>query len=306
MKLAIPLACGRTIACACFLIAMLFAVASAARAQALPSGRANRGIKLYETFAGSSSSSGSVFNMTNTLGYDFTGHLGVDISLPIYFVRPPGNSGFAGSAAGVGNPSMDAHLTLELPLVDYSPTATVTFPTASITKGYSTGSVTYDLDNRFEHDFSRVTPFFDVDVGNSLNNGSSAARRRQIQQPYITLGKVANFMIGSDVHLADRWTVSADVYDVVPWGPQTVLSRIVPPGMVGNGGKHNRSFEIFQQQDGGAELVSDDGADASVAFSPTHSIDLTLAFDRSFHYALNTISFSVGFNISQILSRKHD
>jgi hypothetical protein len=305
MKLTSPLAGGRTIACACFLLAMLFAGASAARAQALPSGRANRGMKLYETFAGSSSSSGSVFNITNTLGYDFTGHIGVDVSLPIYFVRPPANNGFAGSAAGIGNPSIDARLSLELPLLDYSPTATVSFPTGSITKGYNTGSVTYDLDNRFEHDFSRLTPFFDVDVGNSLNNGSSATRH-QIQRPYMTLGKAANFMAGFDVHPADRWTVSADGYEAVPWGPQTVFSRIVLPGTVGKGGQHNRSFEIFQQQDGGAELVSDDGADASVAFSPTHSIDLTLAFDRSFHYALNTISFSVGFNNSQILSRKHD
>ncbi len=198
MKLTSPLAGGRTIACAWFLLAMLFAGISAARAQALPSGRANRGMKLYETFAGSSSSSGSVFNITNTLGYDFTGHIGVDVSLPIYFVRPPANNGFAGSAAGIGNPSIDARLALELPLVDYSPTATVSFPTGSITKGYNTGSVTYDLDNRFEHDFSRLTPFFDVDVGNSLNNGSRATRR-QIQRPYITLGKVANFMAGFDV-----------------------------------------------------------------------------------------------------------
>jgi hypothetical protein len=285
---------------------MLFAGASAARAQALPSGRANRGIKLYETFAGSSSSSGSVFNLTNTLGYDFTGQMGVDISVPIYYVRPPANNGFAGSAAGLGNLSMDGHLALELLFVDYSPTATVSFPTGSTAKGYSTGSVTYDLDNRFEHDFSRVTPFFDVDVGNSLNNGSSPTRRRQIQRPFITLGKVANFMVGSDVHLTDRWTVSADAYKVVPWGPQTVFSRIVLPGSVGKGGAHNRGFEVAQKQVGGANLVSDDGADASVAFSPTHSIDLTLAFDRSFHYALNTISFSVGFNISQILSGKHD
>jgi hypothetical protein len=215
-------------------------------------------MKLYETFAGSSSPSGSVFNMTNTLGYDFTGHMGVDVIVPIYFVRPPGNSGFAGSAAGIGNPSMDARLALELRLVDYSATATVTFPTASITKGYSTGSFTYYLDNRFEHDFSRLTPFFDVDVGNSLNSGNRTAGRRQIQRPYITLGKVANFMIGSDVHLTDRWSVSADVYKVVPWGQQIVFSRIVLPGTVGNGGKHNRSFEIFQQQVGGADLVSDD------------------------------------------------
>lgn len=305
MRLTIPSERGRRLTCTCFLIAMLFAGASAARGQAIPSGRANRGINVYETFAGSSSSSGSVFDMTNTVGYDFSRQFGMDITVPVYFVRPPSNNGFAGSAAGLGNLSMDARLALELPLVSYSSTATLTFPTGSTTKGFSTGSVTYDFDNRFEHDFSRITPFFDGDVGNSSTNGNNRSRRG-VQRPYMTLGKVAELMVGTDVHLTDRVTLSADAYDVWPWGPQTVFSRIVLPGTVGQGGKRNRTFEIVQRQIGGAKLVTDDGADVSVAFSPTHSIDLTLAFDRSFHYALNTISFSVGFNISQILSRGRD
>ena len=293
-------------ACASLLIVVLGGGASVTRAQALPAGRANRGMSLYETFEGSSSSSGSVFSLSNTVGYDFTRQLGMDLTLPIYIVLPPTQkNGFAASATGLGNFSMDGRLSLELPLVDYSPTATITFPTGSTTKGFSTGAVTYDFDNRFEHEWGLITPFFDVDVGNSLNNGSSSFRR-VIQRPYLTLGKIANFMVGSEVHVTDCWTVSADAYKVVPWGPQTVFSRIVRPGTIGKGGKHNRSFEIVQRQVGGARLVSDDGFDASVAFSPNHSIDLTLAFDRSVHYALNTVSFSVGFNISQILSSRRD
>jgi hypothetical protein len=286
-------------------MAMQFAGASAARAQALPSGRANRGIKVYEAFQGSYSSSGSVFDMSNTVGYDFSRQFGMDVTMPVYFVVPPSNNGFAGTAAGLGNLAIDSRLALELPLVDYSPTATVAFPTGSTTKGFSTGSVTYDLDNRFEHDFGLVTPFFDVDVGNSLNNGATTYHR-QVQRPYITLGKVANFMVGFDVHPINRWTVSADAYETQPWGPQTVFSRIVLPGTVGKGGNHNRTYEIAQKQVGGAYLVTDDGFDASVGFSPTHSVDLTVGFDRRFHYDLNTISFSIGFNISQILSGKHD
>jgi hypothetical protein len=263
-------------------------------------------MNLYETFSGSSSSSGSVFNMSNTLGYDFTRQLGMDLTVPIYFVLPPTQkNGFAASATGLGNLSIDGRLSLETPVVDYLPTITIAFPTGSTTKGFSTGTVTYDFDNRFEHEWGLITPFFDVDVGNSLNNGSSPTRR-QIQRPYLTLGKVANFMVGSEIQLTDRWTVSADVYKVMPWGPQTLFSRIVRPGTIGKGGKHNRTFEIVQRQVGGAMLISDDGFDASVAFSPITSIDLTLAFDRSVHYALNTLSFSVGFNISQILSRGRD
>ena len=271
----------------------------------MPSGRANQGMSLYESFQGSSSSSGSVFSMSNTVGYDFTRQFGMDLTLPIYFILPPSQkNGFAASTTGLGNFSMDGRLSLELPLVNYSPTATITFPTGSTTKGFSTGTVTYDFDNRFDHELGLLTPFFDVDVGNSLNSGSSTYGR--VQRPYLTLGKVANFMVGSEVHLTDRWTVSVDAYKAVPWGPQTMFSRLVRPGTVGKGGKHNRTFETVQRQVGGANLVSDDGFDASVAFSPNHFIDLTLALDRSVHYNLNTISFSVGFNISQLTSRGRD
>jgi uncharacterized protein YqfA (UPF0365 family) len=187
-------------------------------------------------------------------------------------------------------------------LVDYSPTGTIAFPTGSTTSGFSTGSTTYDLDNHFDRDIGLLTPFFDVDVGNSLNNGSSPTHR-VIQRPYLTLGKVAEFMVGPEVHLTDRLTLSADLYKVVPWGPQTVFSRVVS-STSSKGGSHHRTYEIIQKQVGGAKLVDDDGFDASVAFSPTRFMDLTLAFDHSMHYDLNTLSFSIGFNMSQIFSRK--
>jgi hypothetical protein len=244
--------------------------------------------------------------MNNSVGYDFSPQLGMDLSVPVYFVLPPSQkNGFAASTTGLGNLSMDGRMSFELPLVNCQPTVTIAFPTGSTTRGFSTGTVTYDFDNRFEHDWGLFAPFFDVDVGNSLNGGSSPFRRK-IQRPFLTLGKVANFMAGPEIHITDRWSVSADAYKVVPWGPQTVFSRIVRPGTTGKGGKHNRTYEIVQRQVGGARLVSDDGFDASVAFSPTPSIDLTLAFDRSVHYALNTLSFSVGFNISQMLSGRRD
>jgi hypothetical protein len=195
-------------------------------------------MKLYETFQGSTSSSGSVFSMSNTLGYDFTRQVGADLSVPVYFVLPPANNGFAGYATGLGNIAIDGRLSLELPLVDYSPTATITFPTGSTTKGFSTGSVTYDFDNLLEHDFGLLTPFFDVDVGNSLTNGSSRSRRG-IQRPYITLGKVAEFMAGPEVHLTDRLTVSADAYYVMPWG----AANLVQPDCAARNGWEGREAQ---------------------------------------------------------------
>ena len=275
-------------------------------AQALPAGRTSPGIGLYSTFEGSSSISGTVFDMSNTVSYNFTKHLGVDLTVPVYFVLPPLTpvKGIASSTTGLGNVALDAHLTIPLLFVDYSPTGTIAFPTGSTTKGFSTGAVTYDLDNRFEHDFGIVSPFIEVDIGNSVNNMSSP-RRRVIRRPFLTFGNMAQFTAGPEIQILGRLTVSADAYKVVPWGPQTVFSRIVKPGKTGVGGTHHRVYEISQITGGGANLVEDDGFDASIAFSPTRYLDLTVAANHSIFYSLDTISLSVGLNVSQILARSH-
>jgi hypothetical protein len=262
------------------------------------------GINLTESFDGSSSPSGTVLNLNSTASYDFTKLLGTDVTVPVYFIQPPTKpAGFAGATTGLGNISVDGRMSLDLLLVNYSPTGTIAFPTGSTTKGFSTGSITYDLDNHFDRDWGLLTPFFDVDVGNTLSNGSTATARA-IQRPYLTLGNVANFMVGSQLHLTGLITLSADVYRIEPWGPQTVFSRILRPGATGKGGTHSRAYEIVQKQVGGANLVDDDGYDASVEFSPNKIVDLTVAFDRSIRYDLNTVSFSVAFNITQMLSRR--
>jgi hypothetical protein len=306
MKRAFPAANLRGAAGIGILIILLGLGVPAIQAQAWPSGKVRQGMTVYSTLAGSYSSSGSVFQMSNDVGYNFTPHLGMDAVVPIYFILPPAQkSAFATATTGIGNFAMDGRMSLSLFVVDYQPTATIAFPTGSITKGFSTGSVTYDLDNHFERDFGFVTPFLDADVGNSLNNGSRPGHNK-IQRPYLTLGKVANFMAGPQFQITDRLTLSGDVYQVVPWGPQTLFSRIVRPGSEGKGGQHNRVLEIAQKTVGGAKLISDDGYDASVEFSPNKFVDLTLAFDRSIRYALNTVTFIAGFNLSEMFSHRRE
>jgi hypothetical protein len=283
-------------------IALVAFGAVRARAQAGFAGKANQGLNAYTTFEGSSSSSGSIFDMNNMVGYDFNRVVGFDVGAPFYFVAPPAQPGVASTATGVGNFYLDGHMALEFGVVDYFPTATVTFPTGNTSKGLSTGSITYDLDNRVQHDFGAWAPFFDVDVGNSEEN-SSNPEVRGIPRPFITLGKVAQFRAGPEVRITERITLSADYYRVVPWGPQTVISRVVRPGKTGKGGKRAPPYEVEQITVGGPDLVSDHGFDASASFSPKRFMNLSLAFSHSTHYALNTMSFSVGFNLTQMLSR---
>src|SRR2546428_10102038 len=86
---------------------------------------------------------------------------------------------------GVGDFNLDGRMTLESRVVEYLPTITVTFPTGNTSKGLSTGSVSYDLDSRFQHDFGIWTPFFGMDVGNSLDNTNNPDVRA-VRRPFLT------------------------------------------------------------------------------------------------------------------------
>lgn len=283
------------------LMAFLLSPARAG-AQAEFAGKANRGLKVYTTFEGSNSSAGNIFDVNNMLGYDFSPALGFDLGAPYYFVVPPAQRGVASTATGMGNFYLDGRATLESRVADYLPTATVTFPTGDTSKGLSTGSVTYDLDNRFEHEIGPWTPFFDVDVGNSLDN-SGNRRFRRAHRPFTTLGKVAQFKAGPELQITERITLSADYYRVVPWGPQTVISAVVLPGKKGKTKNPKRVFQVVQTTKGGAALVKDDGLDASASVRANHFLDITVGFNRSDSYSLNTVSFSMEFNLTKMLSR---
>lgn len=282
------------------LLAFLLSPARAG-AQAEFAGKANRGLNVYTTFEGSNSSAGTIFDINNMLGYDLSPALGFDLGAPYNFVAPPAQRSVASTATGMGNFYLDGRATLESRVADYLPTATVTFPTGDTSKGLSTGSVTYDLDNRFENDIGPWTPFFDVDVRNSLDN-SGNRRFRRARRPFTTLGKVAEFKAGPEVQLTERITLSADYHRVVPWGPQTVISTVVLPGKKGKTKNPKRVFQVVQTTKGERRWSK------MVAWMrPLQSVpiflDIMVGLNRSDRYGLNTISFSMEFNLTKMLSR---
>ncbi len=301
----------RQLGCLALLLLLLLLPLQSIHAQALPSGRAGSGITLYEAFDGSSGASGSLLRMSNDVGFEFRRLVGFDLVLPIYFAVPPVQQpGFSPAKPSLGSLSVGAHISLPLPLIEYTPALTIAFPTGSVSKGLSTGAVTYDLDNHFQHGFALLplAAFLDADVGNSQNNGNGPFHSC-VQMPFLTFGKMAEFKAGAEFHPLDDLTATADGYDIVPWGPQTMYSRILRPGSVGTGGAHNRAFELAPITDGGPGLTRDDGYEVSVGYNPRHFLhlrflDLTAGYSHSVYYDLNTVSLGVGINVSQLLSRR--
>jgi hypothetical protein len=82
-------------------------------------------------------------------------------------------------------------------------------------------------------------------------------------------------------------------------GQQTVFSRVPSNGQV----QHGRFFNENQQTKGSADIAQDDGFSTWLDATPGRGVNLELAFTRSMHYDLNSVSFTIGFNLKQLYGR---
>ena len=291
-------------------LVLFFACAARLAAQASPAGRApggtedapEKGLTMRVAFEGSSSSEGQVLDLNTSTGYIFNRYFNVAVGMPIYFISastvPPtsGQAPRSSSAGNMGDFYGSLNLSLDNPVAAYGSSLTFTVPTGDTTKGRSTGHMTYDWDNRFEHEFfERLSPYVDAGLANSLSNS------RFYRRPYLTYGKLAHFEVGSDLQIVKWLSFTASAYDVLPWGQQQVFSRFVWRGSVGSGPpRHRRVFENNAQTVGTSDLTRDNGYSAGATLSPSPLVDLSFGFTRSVPMHLNTLSFGIGFNVSRL------
>ncbi len=270
------------------LVAMVSANAPAQSAPK-PAAEVPTGFTAYAEFGGTANGDGQIYQLTTTLGYDFTSHLGVDAGVPVYFVRPSSSTG-AVSTNGLGNPFVDVHARYALPIVNFGTVLTGFVPVGDSNKGLSTGRGTFDWTNHFDHSFSKLTPFVNVGIANTIVNTSLFVR------PYTTLGFNTHFEGGATYDMWRFLRVGASAYDIVPTGRQTIFSQVAH----GAAGQHGRIFESAQQTTGSADIAKDDGFSAWIGANPWRGVNLLLGFTRSMHYELNSVSFGVGFNLKQM------
>ncbi len=63
------------------------------------------------------------------------------------------------------------------------------------------------------------------------------------------------------------------------------------------------NFQTSQQTTGTAEIARDNGFSTWVDISPNPYVDAELGYTRSIHYDLNSVSFSLGFNVGRLVRR---
>ena len=281
---------------------MLCAFSAHVAAQSEDSVEQEKGMVFYEKFQGSSNTLGQVMKMDSTVGYNFNKYFGIDAGVPFYFVRSSSTSATTGSTSnnGIGNAYVDLRLTVNNPTVNFVSTLTGAAPTGDTATGFSTGRATFDWNNYFDHPFSRITPFVNVGVANSISDTHFFIR------PFTSLGLVSHFEGGGNLRLSQYFSVGAAAYDILPSGQQKIYSKLIKRQAVENpisGRSHKGVFESNHVTIGNADIARDNGYSAWFDITPAPYMDLELGFNRSVPYALNTVSFSVGFNLGY-LARK--
>src|SRR6266705_710889 len=237
--------------------------------------------------------------LDTSVGYNFNRRFGADFGVPIYFARSslPSSSG-SSSNTGLG----DAYLALRFKTgnsaVNFASALTGYIPTGDTSKGLSTGRATFDWNNHLDHSFSRLTPFAEIGMGNTIVDS------RQFTRPFTTLGFNTHFQLGASFDLRHSLSVGMAAYEVLPSGEQKVFSKVSDSGAAASGaGSHGRVFETNFQTTGTSDIARDNGFSAWLDASPSKYLDLELGFNRSVHYDLNTIAFTVGVNVGQLVKK---
>jgi hypothetical protein len=261
-----------------------------------------KGVTSYTEFQASTNSLGQVFEWDTSVGYNFSRHLGVDVGLPLYYASPSSTaSSGTSSGMGAGDVYLDMRITYPNEVLNYGSKITLGAPTGSTDKGFSTGRATIDWNNHFDRSFGRLTPFGEAGLANTVTD------TRYFARPFTSLGFVTHFQGGMTVDFARVFQAGGSVYAIAPSGSQKVYSKLVgpqsgsttsAPAPMGTGkGQGNNVFASAHVTSGGADLVRDHGYTAFLIASPVKYMDLEVAYTRSADYQLNTVSFSVGFNV---------
>jgi hypothetical protein len=303
-----------------------------------------RGLRSYVDFSGNSNSIGHIFTMGYSLGYQLNTHVSVDGQVPFYYVSASttatdstgGTESITTTDQGIGDPSFALQLRFPNRILDYRTRLTTWVPIADMNSGFTTGSVLVDWASRFSHPVSRLIPFGQADIANTVPDTPL------FLLPYTAQGFNARFEAGADAVLTTIFSTGASFYYVLPSGSQTLYSRefhgpgtgsggtgggpggsdsgpgsgngdgngngngfITQQATGGNGnGSGNRNGFMTQQVTEGNDITRDHGVGAWLTANLPHFIDLQIGFNRSFGYDLNTFSFGLGFDPIRAFGRQ--
>ena len=193
-------------------LALIAALGETGIAQAAPAqlGNDDKGFTSYAQFAGTSNSDGQVYKLDPSVGYNFSGHFGMDVGIPVYFVRASSTAAGTTSTNGIGNPYVDVRVKYLNPLFNFGSVLTGYAPAGDSKKGLSTGRGTFDWTNHFDRSFSSLTPFAEVGIANTITDSLL------FERPFTTFGFNTHLQGGVKYSLWKIFSVGASATTSCP------------------------------------------------------------------------------------------
>jgi len=225
----------------------------------------------------------------------------VFVGAPVYFANVPSSTTTNGTTttmnasytnSGIGNAYLGFTLKAPNTKLYYASAVTAYAPTGSATKGFSTGRVGVDWTNRFEHTFSRLTPFFEGGLSNTVPDSAFLAR------PFTSLGAISHLEEGAEYKLVKHFYVGGSGYQIVPLGSQKVFSKLSGKG------KGKNPFDTSTVSTGN-DLTRENGFSTWVELEPSSIARIELGYTRSMTFDLNSFGFNLRMNVGKLLRPKH-
>jgi len=282
-------------------LALIATLCGMTAAQAAPAQSVNddKGFTSYVQFAGTSNSDGQVYKLDPSVGYNFSGHFGMDVGIPVYFVRASSTAAGTTSTNGIGNPYVDVRVKYLNPILNFGSVLTGNAPAGDSKKGLSTGRGTFDWTNHFDRSFFSLTPFAEVGIANTITDSLL------FERPFTTFGFNTHLQGGVKYAVWKILNVGASGYDILPTGQQTVFSKVQGGSSNPASPSHKPVFLNNQQTTGTADIAHDDGFSTWIEAKPGSVLDMELGFTRSIHYDLNSVSFNIGLNLGRLHRKSH-
>ncbi len=181
-----------------------------------------------------------------------------------------------------GDTAMTGEFELHPRAFDYDLAVTVAAPTGDYINGVGAGVYTFAINNRFERSARYwLTPDLELGICNSSNLNNPV-----VHKSYTDVGTNAHFQVGLGFNLLRRATFTAEAYEDLPLGTQTVISTTIK----GKKGKQTTVTTTSQES-----LGEDNGFLSALRIPLSRQVTLTGFYNRSLRDHDDTVGFSFTF-----------
>jgi hypothetical protein len=217
------------------------------------------------------------------VGYNFNDLFALDITVPIFSYRlteslaanPKPTALLIPERCEVGDTIIGLHLQFVGQFLGYEGTVSMTAPTGDETHGLSTGRVTFDFSNLFQHTFRHITPTTELGVGDSVS-----LVNRLVNKNYTTLGPIGHFQLGFAIPLLHGIIFETNAYEILPIGDQKIYQSVVRRG--------TRTLIVT-----GHNVTEDNGFTSSLDVPVDRHTTLSAYYNRSIRQHDDTVSVAL-------------